>query len=317
MNDIQELKRRFKVRGVSVDTGQGGLTRVVVETPDAEAQVYLHGAHVTRYQPRGGHDLLFMSTKSVFAPGKAIRGGVPIIFPWFGARANDPAAPMHGFARTSEWDLADVRKGTHGSIALVLELNSTDATRKIWPHDFRLRYTVTIDHSLDLLLEVNNTSETDFTVEEALHTYLAVADVREVSIEGLAGREFLDKTDGMRRKTQPAGAITITGETDRVYLNTTDAVSVHDPGLGRKLFVEKSGSSATVLWNPWTAKAKAMADFGKDEWPGMLCVETANAAENFVTVPAGKKVQMKARLHAGAATESRTATKQWEMTGLH
>ncbi|HZK79901.1 MAG TPA: hypothetical protein VFC46_02515, partial [Humisphaera sp.] len=149
------------------------------------------------------------------------------------------------------------------------------------------------------------------------HTYLTVGDVRTVAIDGLAGREFLDKTDAARRKTQPAGAISITGETDRVYLNTTDTVSVSDPVLGRKLIVDKSGSNATVLWNPWIAKAKAMADFGDDEWPGMMCVETANAADNAVKLAAGKKIQMKARIYAAAANESRTATKQWEMTGRH
>jgi glucose-6-phosphate 1-epimerase len=316
MSDIKELKRRFAVRGVSIEPGEGGLTRVVVETPEAEAHVYLHGAHVTRFHPRGGDDLLFLSAKSLFAPSKAIRGGIPIIFPWFGAKADDATAPMHGFARTADWDLVDVRKGTHGSIAVVLELNSSDSTRKVWPYDFQLRYTVTIDHSLDLTLEVKNLSKSDFTFEEALHTYLTVGDVRKVSIDGLAGREFLDKTDSARRKTQPAGAISIVGETDRVYLNTSDTVTVSDPVLSRKLVVDKKGSNATVLWNPWIAKAKAMADFGNDEWPGMLCVETANAADNAVTVAAGKKVQMKASLHLAAASEARTPTKQWEMTGL-
>jgi glucose-6-phosphate 1-epimerase len=316
MSDIQELKRRFAVRGVEIEPGQGGLTRVAVATPDAEAHIYLHGAHVTHFQPRDGDDLLFVSEKSLFAPGKAIRGGVPIIFPWFGAKAADATAPMHGFARTTEWDLVDVRKGTHGSIAVVLELNSTDATRKLWPYDFQLRYTVTVDHRLDLALEVHNTSSGEFTFEEALHTYLAVGDVRQVRIDGLAGREFLDKTDAMRRKTQPPGAISIVGETDRVYLDTLDAVSVSDPDLSRKLVVEKGGSKTTVLWNPWIAKAKAMADFGNEEWPEMLCVETANAAQNAVTLSAGKTIQMKARLLAAAAHESRTATKQWEMTGM-
>jgi glucose-6-phosphate 1-epimerase len=163
---------------------------------------------------------------------------------------------------------------------------------------------------------VHNTSNRDFTFEQALHTYLAVGDVRQVWIDGLSGREFLDKTDTMRRKTQPLGAITIVGETDRVYLNTPDTVSVSDPELSRKLLVEKSGSKTTVLWNPWTAKARAMADFGNEEWPEMLCVETANAAENAVTLAAGKSAQMKARIIAAAAHESRTATKQWEMTGM-
>ncbi len=316
MNDTNELKRRFSVRGVSIESGLGGLTRVAVATADAEAHVYLHGAHVTHYQPRGGRDLLFLSSRSHFEAGKAIRGGVPVIFPWFGPKAAEPSSPMHGFARTTAWELTEVRQGTGGSIAIVLELGSSPATLKLWPHDFRLRYVITIGTALDLSLEVKNTSAVGFSFEEALHTYLAVSDVRNVRIEGLGGRDYLDKTASMHRKTQTPGEIAIIGETDRVYLDSPDVVTVSDPGFGRTLTVEKDGSRSTVLWNPWIAKAKAMADFGDEEWPGMLCVETANAAENAVTLPAGQTHRMRAKIISSPrdAQGVRPPTRQWEMT---
>lgn len=317
MSDIQQLQRQFNVRGVQIEAGAGGLPRVVVSTPRAEAHIYLHGAHVTHFQARGGPKTLFLSAKSHFEAGKAIRGGVPVIFPWFGPKAGDKAAPMHGFARTTEWDLTDIRAGGDGSIAVALELRSSDATRAWWPHQFHLRYIVTVDSFLDLTLEAHNDSVQPFSFEEALHTYLSVGDVRRVQVQGLKGREYLDKTDGMRRKTETQTEIAIVSETDRVYLNTTDRVSVADPALDRKLIVDKDGSLATVLWNPWRAKAKAMSDFGDDEWPAMLCVETANAADNIITLAPGQHNQMKVSLDTASirASGATAPTRQWEMTG--
>lgn len=317
MNDIKELRRKFPVRGVSFEPGQGGLTRIVVQASDAEAHIYLHGAHVTHFQPRDAGEILFLSAKSHFEAGKPIRGGVPVIFPWFGPKFDDAKAPAHGFARTMEWEVADIRSGTDGAIAVTLELGASAATRALWPHEFRCRYTVLVGPWLELELEVQNLAPSAFIFEEALHTYLSVKDVRTVKIDGLAGREFLDKTDGARRKTQPAGPIAITAETDRVYVNTLDPVTVTDPALGRRLTVDKQGSRATVLWNPWVAKAKAMSDFGDEEWPAMLCIETANAAEDAVALNAGQKHLMKARLQTAPLQPQNTEqrTKQWEMTG--
>jgi D-hexose-6-phosphate mutarotase len=297
MIDIKLLQSQFSIPGVvSIEPGQGGLTRISVTSDLAEAHIYLHGAHVTHYKPRGSEDVLFLSSKSLYQPGKAIRGGVPVIFPWFGPKANDPAAPAHGTARTVEWELKEVRTTSDGTVVVMMETASTAATLALWPHPFLLRYTVTVGSHLEMALDVGNLSPSPFLFEEALHTYVAVKDVKGISIEGLDGREYLDKTTGMDRKMQPVIPITIVGETDRVYLGTPDAVTVVDPGLGRKLIVEKEGSASTVVWNPWIAKAKAMADFGDDEWPGMMCIETANATENAVELPAGGSHRMVAKI---------------------
>ena len=260
--------------------------------------------------------MLFLSGKSLFESGKAIRGGVPIIFPWFGPKADDAKAAMHGFVRTAPWTLTGVNHLPDGAVAVVLEIESSPRSLAVWPNAFRIVYTIRVGTSLELSLEVHNTSDKPFKYEEALHTYLAVGDVKLAQIDGLAGREFVDKTDGMRRKTQPPGKIGIVAETDRVYLNTHDEVTVIDPFLGRELSIVKDSSKSTVLWNPWIAKAKAMADFGDDEWPSMLCVETANIGENSIHLAPGKSRKMVAKLgwKASPTSESKVETRQWEMS---
>ena len=300
MSNLDQLNRRFAISGVvSIGAGQGGLPRVNIKTPAAEAQIYLHGAHVTHFQAREQKPLLFLSGKSHFEANKPIRGGLPICFPWFGPRAGDSAAPVHGFARLLSWDLVETKQLPDGSVNVALELRSSDATRTSWPFDFVARYQVNVGKALELTLRVTNGSKQPFTFEEALHTYLAVGDVRKVSIDGLANHRFIDKVDGAKQKTQ-TGAIAIEGETDRVYLDTTDTTTIADPTWSRQIHIKKSGSNTTVVWNPWIAKAKAMPDFGNDEWPNMLCVETANAASDAVTLASGATHEMRAVLEATA-----------------
>ena len=296
MNDVTELNSRFGVPGVvAVEAGRNGMPRLRITSPAAEAEIYLHGAHVTHYQPRGHKPVLFMSGQSLFDPAKAIRGGVPLIFPWFGPNAANPKAPQHGFARTTPWTIRAVRHAPDdGAVIVTLSLGPDERSRAHWPHDFEATYTVTAGRTLVMTLDVVNAGQAEFTYEEALHTYLAVGDVRQARIDGLAGRKYVDKVDQGRRKTQPDGAFTLTGETDRVYLATPDTVTVNDRANNRRLVVTKSGSDATVVWNPWTEKAKAMADFGDEEWPGMLCVETANAADHAVRLPPGQRHVMQA-----------------------
>lgn len=286
---------RFEIPGVAeFEEGAGGLARLAVRSPLAEAHIYLHGAHITHFQPKDAAPVLFMSSKSVFATGKPIRGGVPLIFPWFGPRAGHPESPAHGFARTSEWQVESLAIDDDNIVTLVLQLRSDERTRALWPHDFALRFRVEIARTLTMTLETGNTGAAPFTFENALHTYFIAGDVRETATTGLAGVEYLDKTDGMKRKTQDAEPIRITQETDRVYENTRSTCIVDDPKMKRRLTVEKSGSHTTVVWNPWIAKAAAMADFGDDEWPQMLCIETANASANTITLAPGQSHAMRA-----------------------
>jgi len=223
---------------------------------------------------------------------------VPVIFPWFGPRQGAPSDPAHGFARLREWILESVEQTADDAIAIILRLEADDATRAIWPGEFALRYHVGIGAALTLMLDVCNGSDKAIRFEEALHTYLAVSDARNITVEGLAGAAYLDKMDGFQRKQQGTDPIHIIGETDRIYLNTQSTCVVNDPGAERRIVIEKNGSDATVLWNPWIAKAKAMSDFGDDEWPNMLCIETCNVAEHAVTLAAGQTHRMQAMIRA-------------------
>jgi len=284
---ISDLQRRFGVPGVvKIDEGRGALPRLTVTSELATAEIYFHGAHLTSFQPRGAKPVLFMSRESHFDPAKPIRGGVPVIFPWFGPKAGAPESPAHGFARIRPWDLESCTVQADRAVRVVFSLASNAAT---------LRMTFTIAQSLEMEMEVR-AGNAPLAFEEALHTYFAVGDVRQIRVEGLSNVEYIDKVDGFQRKTQPAEPIRITGETDRVYLNTLSACVIRDPVLERSITVEKENSGTTVVWNPWIAKAKAMADFGDEEWPQMICVETANVGEGAVRLDASQTHRMKTRI---------------------
>jgi glucose-6-phosphate 1-epimerase len=268
----------------------------------ADAEIYLHGAHLTHWQPHGAAPVLFLSTRAAYAPGKAIRGGVPIIFPWFGPHATDRQAPMHGVARAREWRLVTSGPGRPGSVVVELALDDDAATRALWPPAFALRYRVTVGETLQMALEVVNTSPAPFTFEAALHTYLAVGDIRAVAITGLEATTYIDKVDGMTRKRHGAEPLRLTGETDRVFLGTATPCVVEDRALGRRLVVDKTGSATTVVWNPWATKTAGIADLEPDDWRRMVCVETANAADDAVTLAPGARHVMTATLQVEAGT---------------
>jgi len=298
-DDLGSLRTRYAFQDVvTFWSYPSGLVLANIAAPEGSALLFLQGGHVVSFEPGRLRPVLFTSAHSQFAPGKAIRGGVPVIFPWFGPHPTRADLPAHGFARTLPWHLATILPPTAEGAGLTLTLHSSDETRGLWPHDFALHYTVLVGRTLDLSLEVHNTGDAPFTFEEALHTYLSVRDVRQISVEGLDGREYLDKVDEGRRKTQ-SGPITITGETDRVYLNTPDTVTVDDADARRRIVVSKENSATTVVWNPWVEKAKRLVDFGDDEWPRMICIETANAAENAVILPPGGRHILRARVEVG------------------
>lgn len=274
---------------VRLVTGAGGLPRYEITTPLAEAHIYLHGAHVTHFAPAGQPPVLFMSCESYFQPGKPIRGGVPVIFPWFGPRQGHPDAPAHGFVRTRSWTAESIIQQPDGSVVVTLRVDSDASTQALWgePNEWVLRHRITVGTTLTMDLEIENRGTTPFRCEEALHTYFSVSDARTVTVRGLEDTEYYDKADGLRRKRQDGEPICITRETDRTYVNTERTCVIADPGLQRRIIIEKTHSDSTVVWNPWIAKAKAMPDYGDDEWPSMLCVETGNVADNTLEIGPG------------------------------
>ncbi len=297
MANLDQFNSQFAIADtLHFTAGNGGLAKAIVTTPLAIAEIYLNGAHVTHFQPTGQKPVLFMSGKSRFEPGKPIRGGVPICFPWFGNLEGHPQAPAHGFARTSEWTVRTATRSPDGVVTLGFALDCHDANSTDWPHACSALYTAAIGSTLGLSLTISHHTGEPFLFEEALHTYFSVADVRQVSVDGLSHTGYLDKLQAGREFMEGATPVRITGETDRVYLDTTATCEIHDPVAGRTLVVKKKGSNATVLWNPWVAKSKAMADFGDDEWPGMLCIETCNVGRSAVRLSPGESHTMSAEI---------------------
>lgn len=273
-----------------------GLPALRLCAAGSEALVYLHGGHVAAFRSERHGELLWTSAHAVYAAGKAIRGGVPICFPWFGAHATHSSLPAHGFARTRAFRFEGSELRGERVVA-ALSLESDDETRSVYPHDFRARLLVSVGVALELTFEVENTGASELAYELALHTYLRVSDVRSVAVHGLNGAAFDDKVSGARAVVEPAGPLRFSGETDRVY-DSARRVTLEDPGLDRRVHVDKASSGTTVIWNPWSEKAKRMSDFGDDEWPGMVCIEAANTGSRRVTLPPGARHAMSTAISA-------------------
>jgi glucose-6-phosphate 1-epimerase len=292
-----DLNRNFALPGsLEFHTDHGGLTRAVIATDLSEGGLYLQGAHVAHWTPRGHRPVLFMSSKSAFAPGKAIRGGVPVIFPWFGNRGEGKPGPAHGFARSVLWNVESTRLLDSGAVQIALVLSANDSSRALGIDHFTVRFTATFGSDLEMALQVINEGTADFHYEEALHTYFDISHIDNISVTGLEGTTYIDKTDGFTRKVQPDSPIKIAKETDQVHLNTLAECVVHDPVLSRSISVAKTGSNSTVIWNPWIAKTAGMSDMASDGWQTMVCVETANAADNAVTLAPGEAHTMTATI---------------------
>ncbi|MCX7007529.1 MAG: D-hexose-6-phosphate mutarotase [Kiritimatiellaeota bacterium] len=260
------------------ETGPGGLPVLHITNALGQAEVLLHGAHVLSFQPAGAAPVLWLSARSPYADGKAVRGGVPGCWPWFGP---DPRA-MHGFARYRSWKLAEAAQLADGRTRVILALTDDEATRAMWPHAFRLELAVTVGRELDLALTTTNTGDEPWSWRGALHTYFAVADVRRTVVEGLDGCASVDapSTGGMTNVVQ-SGPVTFPAEVNRRYLESSRTLVLAD-GV-RRIRVTKSGSSTTVVWNPAAERAAAMSesDIG-DLWPGYVCIEAAVCGEGRV-----------------------------------
>ncbi len=280
----------------SVTEASQGLRSLAICNRHARARIFLQGAHVAEWRPVGHEEGLWTSVRSLFEPGKPIRGGIPICFPWFGPHPTRSDLPPHGFARLLPWTLTGAEDLADGRTRVTLALRSSDETRAIWPHEFALSLSVVVGATLALELAVTNEGTTPISFEEALHTYFSVGDVRRTTVEGLAGATYVDKVDGATRKAQGPDSIAFTGETDRVHLGAEGSCAVVDAALGRRIEIGKRGSRTTVVWNPWVAKAARMPDFGDDEWPGMVCVETANAADDRIELAAGQTHELVAEI---------------------
>ncbi len=300
--NLAELNETFGLEGLLTFEDHHELTRLQVKTPAAEATVYLHGAHLTHWQPAGFAPVLFLSDKTELAPGKAIRGGIPVCFPWFGPRSEGlghgeaaaaKSGPAHGFARIQPWELAFAAL-SGDDVHLTFTLAPTDQSRALGFDHFRVAYEVILGRTLTLRFTVANLGDQPLRFEEALHTYFAVQDVRQTSITGLESASYIDKTDALREKHLPPTPLVLSGWSDWVFPANPATVTFEDGA--RTVEIVKQNSHTTIVWNPWAEKSAGMADLPPDAWPHFLCVETANAGADTITIAPQQTHSMQAKV---------------------
>jgi glucose-6-phosphate 1-epimerase len=288
---FSESSQQLEIPGhVTFARGNGDLPKIDIATGRSTAEIYLHGAHVTGFQKNGEPPLLFMSDRSHFAPGQPIRGGVPICFPWFGNRDNEPS---HGFARVNEWQLVKTSGAPTGSVTLTFALPLISG-REAWK-SLRTEFVVTVADTLTMeLITANESCGEMQVIENCLHTYFQVGDITRVFINGLEGIPFDDFAAGAAgaRKLENGSTLRIMKETNRVYPNSTGPVEIRDESLNRIIRVEKSESRSTVVWNPWTTQ-KLPDDFDPAEHKTMVCVESGNVKRNELSLAPGKTASLK------------------------
>ena len=284
-NFTQQLNHQHAIAGKLrfVDAAPG-LPVAEITLPQATARIAVNGAQVLEWAPAGQQPVIWVSRAAVYQPGKGVRGGVPVCWPWFGAGAD--GKPAHGFVRTRLWQVRETAVGPADTVVIRLGLTDDESTRALWDHAFDVELVVSVGAALKMELVTRNTGAEPFTITNGLHPYFRVGDIGRTRVLGLEDTVYLDKVQGMGESRQ-AGAVQFSGETDRVYIGTAADCVIDDAALGRKIRIAKSGSRSTVVWNPWTEKEKGFADMAAGEYRDMLCVETTNAGPDSVSVAPG------------------------------
>ncbi len=275
------------VDGVRLGQSRGGLV-IDVATPSANATIALQGAQILSWAPRGHDDMLWCSPVSPLGGGKAIRGGIPICWPWFGMH-EDTAKPQHGFARNLVWDLVDAAQldDDGGHVVLTLKLPRRATEREHFVYGAQATAFIDIGRTLSLRVETDNEGDEPFTITEALHTYFSVGAASAISIEGLAGRTFRDNTDGGREKTQ-TGPIAIRAETVALFDVSPELLTIRDPVLKRRIRIARDADSrSTVVWNPGAAAAN-MIEIPKGDETRFVCVESGNIGRAAIPIAPGE-----------------------------
>jgi D-hexose-6-phosphate mutarotase len=289
MQAIESLNQRFAANPHLRFVLQAGVGAIMeVSNAWGTCTVSLYGGQVLTWQPvHQNAPVLWLSRRVQYVQGKAIRGGVPICWPWFGAHPSQEKAPAHGYARVSSWDVVSVSTAHSAETEVVLQLAACEGGQRFGTEGVSLSLRLRVGAALELALTTTNGSAQDFDYSEGLHTYFQVGDVSKISIQGLDGGEYADLLRGNIRCRQ-SGAIAFDGELGRIFVDNEATCVIEDASLQRRIRVEKSGSLSTAVWNPWTATASKMDDLGSDGWRDMVCVESANALENRLNLPAGQ-----------------------------
>ena len=293
MISAADLDARWGRAGAVVFNEKFGGPVAVLRATGATAVIAVQGAQVLSWIPNDAAEALWLSPAARLVTGKAVRGGIPVCWPWFGPHPSDAAKPAHGFVRAAPWQVTG-SAASHDRARLVLGFDATGIDPALWPHRARAEVEITLDQNLTVALTTANAGDTPFALTQALHTYFAVGDIADVAVTGLAGRCYIDQLDHSTRPVE-TGDIHIKGEIDRIYQATPGDVVLKDASLNRRIRVAKTGSLSTVVWNPGTEKAARLGDMGPDGHRRMICVETANAGDDVVTLAPGARHRLSAK----------------------
>lgn len=275
MPSASELDTKYRIGDLVRITQRDGHIVLAIRTTVASAEIALQGAQVLSWSPNGNNDVLWCAPLPPAHSGKAIRGGIPICWPWFGPHATDPSQPQHGMVRTANWTLA----ATHAT---------ANGAQIVFTHDAfgcALRVELKIGRQLTLSLSATNQSVAPVTITEALHTYFSVSDARTIKVYGLDGLTYRDNADGAREK-QHLGEITPSQETIAVFPNTPDVVELRDQGFHRGIRITRGGGRSTIVWHPG-ASVSTFKDIQPTEATRFICVESGNVMPHAVTIAPG------------------------------
>ena len=296
IQNINQLNECFSINSENTTLlfldAEGDIPRIEIQNRSAKALISLQGAHLLSWVPADQSDVLWLSEQASYKQGKSVRGGIPICWPWFGAHETNDTLPAHGFARTVMWQVVKTEVLSDDETMLVFRLDCREqdqAVSNMWPHAVSVEYTLIIADSLTLALNTYNHSDHAVRIGQAFHTYFNIENIRDTQVCGLENKVYLDKPDNFKQKSQ-SGPLIVTNEVDRVFINTEDVVAIKNKS--RVMTVSKQGSRSTVVWNPWKDVAKKMGDMGEHGYRQMLCVESANAAEDIRTIEAGASHQI-------------------------
>ena len=268
-----------------------------VRRGNAELLVAQQGAQVLSFQQGGQPPLIWLSEWADYRRQQSVRGGVPICWPWFGDLGRNPlplqaqhdnpgAAPFHGGVRALDWQLLGIDSEGE-AIHLQFAFDTRQHPLPDWPHAAVLRLDIRLDERLHLDLTSHNPGNEPLILSQALHSYFAVSDIRQVAVHGLDGSRYLETLEDWQERTQ-RGELRFAGEIDRLYLDVPPRLRLHDAGWNRDLHLETRGSRSAVLWNPWIDKARRLSSFAEDAWQRMLCIETANVWDDCVELAPGE-----------------------------
>lgn len=292
----EQLNQQYGIgQQVVFSKGKGGLPVIQVNNEQAKALISVYGGQVLAFQPaHAQQQLLFVSQQAYYQPGKAIKGGVPICWPWFGPDLEGKGRPAHGFMRNRMWEVISTALTPEGAVQIVLGATDTAETRAIWSRAFALQLEITIADTLNLELTTRNTGTQPCTITQAFHPYFQVGDIRQTSVTGLENTRYIDKvSDNMER--EQLGAVTIDAEVDRIYqaVGSSDLV-IHDQAWQRRIRITSKGNRTAVVWNPWAKRSAAMSDLEDEDYLRFICVETTNAATDRAHIPPNSEVKLSA-----------------------